>query len=77
MLDELIADDCLDYSAPPGSPTGLEGVKQFFTMFRSAFPDLSYKIEDQIAEGDKVMTRTTWHGTHQGTFLVRPILTCF
>jgi steroid delta-isomerase-like uncharacterized protein len=72
VLDELIAEDCLDYSAPPGSPSGLEGVKQFFTMFRSAFPDLYYEIEDRIAEADKVVTRTTWHGTHQGAFLGIP-----
>ena|SRR5437899_2971856 len=72
VLDELIADDCLDHSAPPGTPSGRGGVIQFFTMFRSAFPDLHYTIEDQIAEGDKVVTRNIWRGTHQGAFLGLP-----
>jgi steroid delta-isomerase-like uncharacterized protein len=72
VLDELIADDCLDHSAPPGTPPGLEGVKQFFIMFRGAFPDLHYTVEDQVAEGDKVVTRNTWRGTHQGAFLGIP-----
>ena len=35
---------------------------------RSAFPDLHVTIEDQIAEGDKVVTRVTFRGTHQGEF---------
>ena len=72
VIDELIADDCLDHSSPPGSPSGREGVKQFFTMFHSAFPDLKYTIEDQVAEEDRVVTRHTWYGTHKGTFLGIP-----
>jgi len=72
VFDELIAEDCLDYSAPPGTQAGLVGIKQFFVMFRSAFPDLHYTVEDQVAEGDKVVTRNTWHGTHQGAFLGIP-----
>jgi predicted ester cyclase len=35
-------------------------------MFRSAFPDLRIIIEDQVAEGDKVVTRWRGSGTHQG-----------
>ena len=35
---------------------------------RSAFPDHHLTILDQIAEGDKVVTRVTFHGTHQGPF---------
>lgn len=72
VLDELIAADCVDHAAPPGTPSGREGVKQFFTMLRSAFPDLHFTIEDVIAEGDKVVTRSTWQGTHQGAFLGIP-----
>jgi predicted ester cyclase len=37
-------------------------------MFYSAYPDLHTTIEDMIAEGDKVVTRLTFGGTHQGTF---------
>ena len=72
VLDELIAEDCLDHAGAPGTAPGLAGVKQFFTMFHAAFPDLHYTIEDQVAEGDKVVTRTTWRGTHKGTFVGIP-----
>ena len=36
--------------------------------FRNAVPDLTYTVEDQVAEGDKVVTRYTASGTHQGEF---------
>ena len=49
-------------------PTGLEGVKELIKMFRTAFPDLRFEIEDQIAEGNKVVSRLNVHGTHQGDF---------
>jgi hypothetical protein len=35
-------------------------------MFKSAFPDMSATVEDVVAEGDKVVTRVTIRGTHQG-----------
>jgi predicted ester cyclase len=41
-------------------------------MFRAAFPDGSMTIEDMIAEGDKVVTRKSYRGTHQGEFLSIP-----
>src|SRR5215211_806477 len=53
---------------PDGSilERGPEDVKRFVGEFRSAFPDLRLSIDDQIAEGDKVMIRETARGTHQG-----------
>jgi serine phosphatase RsbU (regulator of sigma subunit) len=53
---------------PDGSvlERGPEDVKRFVGEFRTAFPDLRLSIDDQIAEGDKVMIRETARGTHQG-----------
>jgi len=42
--------------------------KQFFAAFWSAFPDLSAKIEEMVAEGDKVAIRVINTGTHKGEF---------
>src|SRR5215218_5367101 len=55
---------------PDGSvlERGPQDVKRFVSEFRSAFPDLRMNIEEQIAEGDKVMSRGTIRGTHQGEF---------
>src|SRR5215210_3950857 len=47
---------------------GPEDVKRFIGEFRQAFPDFHSTIEDQIAEGDKVVTRWRASGTHQGEF---------
>ncbi len=71
-IDELIDPGVVDHAALPGFPTGREGAKQFFAMMRSAFPDLHLTIEDMIAEGDKVVMRSTWSGTHQGEFMGIP-----
>ena len=68
VLDEILVKDHVN-SGPgtiPGLPNGPEGSKQFVTAYRNAFPDVHFTIDDQIAEGDKVMTRWTAQGTHQG-----------
>ena len=67
LLDELLAPDYVNHTpATPDLPTGPEGVKGVVSMFRSAMPDLKVVIEDMIAEGDKVATRYTLEGTHEG-----------
>ena len=68
-LDEICSPDFVNHSAPPRVPSNCEGVKQLTVMFRQAFPDSYFTIEDMMAEGDKVATRKTFHGTHQGEFM--------
>jgi steroid delta-isomerase-like uncharacterized protein len=67
LVEELVAADYVGHSSPPEINTR-EGHKQFLVALRQAFPDLQIKIEDQIAERDKVVTRWTARGTHQGEF---------
>lgn len=65
-MDELVAEDYIDHSPPPFPvPPGREGVKQAFRIFWAATPG-THDIEDQIAEGDKVVTRMTARGVHEG-----------
>ena len=67
ILDELVAEDYLDHNPPP-FPTSLTGrarLKQDFRIFQKATPGF-HRIEDQIAEGDKVVTRLTSIGRHEG-----------
>jgi steroid delta-isomerase-like uncharacterized protein len=70
-MDELYATNYV-YHAAHGVPPTLEGNKQFFRILFAAFPDLHLTIHDQIAEGDKVVTRKTMSGTHQGAFVGMP-----
>ena len=71
-VDDLCSPEFVNHSAPPGVPSNCEGVKQVTAMFRRAFPDSYFTVEDMVAEGDKVATRKTFHGTHQGEFMGIP-----
>ena len=62
--DEIVATDYYNHDA--SYATGSKGVKAAVTMFKNAIHDAQLKIAFQIAEGDKVATRYTWSGTHQG-----------
>ena len=68
LFDELNAPDFVNLSAPPGMPTDREGGKMFLGGFLSAFPDSQVTIDDMIAEGDRVVTKKTFTGTHTGDF---------
>lgn len=70
VLDEIIAPDQVNGGpgALPGMPSGPEGSKMLISAYRNAFPDLHFTIDEQIAEGDTVVTRWTAHGTHNGEF---------
>jgi len=65
-IDDFFAPDHVDHTLPPGLPVGPEGTKQAIAMTLTAFPDLHLTIEDMIAEGDKVVTWFTTHGTQRG-----------
>jgi len=66
-MDELVAEDYLDHNPPPFPELakGREGLKQAFKIFWEATPG-RHHIEDQIAEGDRVVTRLTSYGKHEG-----------
>jgi steroid delta-isomerase-like uncharacterized protein len=65
LLDEVYAADVV-WHEPDQDIHGIEEAKQFVGMYKTAFPDMSATVEDVIAEGDKVVTRVTLRGTHQG-----------
>jgi steroid delta-isomerase-like uncharacterized protein len=65
VLDEVYAPDVV-WHEPDQEIRGLEQAKQFVTTYKTAFPDMSVTVEDVIAEGDKVVSRVTLRGTHQG-----------
>ena len=74
VMDQILSTDFLSHEAlPPGMlPPGRAGAKQLFGMLHNAFPDLHATIEDEIAEGDKVVVRVTFSGTQQGEFMGKP-----
>jgi len=76
VADELYAPDYVDHvgRGPEASRVMRpEGIKQAVTLFRTAFPDLTYVVEAQLAEGELVLSRFSASGTQTGEFLgLRP-----
>jgi steroid delta-isomerase-like uncharacterized protein len=68
LIDEMYAPDFV-WHEPDQDIHGSEEAKQFVSTFFDAFPDLNVTIEDKVAEGDKVVTRWTIRGTHQGELM--------
>jgi steroid delta-isomerase-like uncharacterized protein len=67
VVDEVAASNLVIHTTSQDI-RGRDGAKQYVAMMRAAFPDLHFTIEDQIAEGDMVVTRWSARGTHQGSF---------
>jgi len=72
VIDEILTADFVGHIAGSPGIQGPESYKQFATMYRTAFPDLKFTVEDQIAEGDKVVNRWTFTGTHKGELMGIP-----
>lgn len=69
---QFVWEDVVEQVPLPGQGPGLEGLNDILRCMRSAFPDLHFSVEEQIAEGNKVLTRFEWTGTHQGAFIGIP-----
>jgi steroid delta-isomerase-like uncharacterized protein len=70
--DDLVIEDFVELDPLPGQSAGREGLKQVIREMRTSFPDMHWKTEEMIAEGEKVSTRFTWTGTQRGPFLGIP-----
>lgn len=71
-LDKMIAEDYVTHSRLPGVTPDREGMKQWMMNVKSAFPDVHFTVEQQVAEGDLVVTRWSATGTHDGAFMGVP-----
>src|SRR5215472_14527495 len=69
VFDELFADDFTDHTPQPNTTPDKAGVRKLYTYIRAAFPDFHAEIHWQLADGDRVTTYKTYHGTHEGPFL--------
>jgi len=73
IIEELAAPSLsVQYPIMPQVVQGSKAFRKVMENFRSAFPDSELKIEEEIAEGDKVVIRWSFSGTHQGILLHFP-----
>ena len=59
-------EDVVEEVPLPNQGPGLDGLKEVLRGLRNAFPDMQWTVEEQIEEGEKVVTRFVWTGTHKG-----------
>jgi steroid delta-isomerase-like uncharacterized protein len=71
-IDRFCTMDFVDHNPPPGGKGTLDATKQQFLDLVAAFPDLKMVVEDQIAEGDRVVNRVLMCGTHKGQYMGMP-----
>lgn len=71
-LSEVLSEELQTPKIMPGIPTGIEGAKAAHRMMLAGFPDYQTRIDDLIAEDDKVVARITMSGTNTGSFMGMP-----
>ena len=73
-FEEVVAADAVDHDPQRPFPdeSGAEAARKTAEMFLAAFPDTAYTVEQQVAEGDLVVTRWTARGTHEGELMGIP-----
>lgn len=73
LVDEIVAADAVGHDpANPEDAVGPEGAKAVIALYRGGFPDLEMTIEEQISDGDLVVSRWTSRGTHDGELAGMP-----
>ena len=72
VIDEFVSPDFIELDPLPGQEHGRDGLKEKVSTMLEAFPGQQWVIQEQIAEGDKVVTRFMWAGTHQKEFFGLP-----
>jgi steroid delta-isomerase-like uncharacterized protein len=71
-IDELVEPDAVIHTPLPSEETGAQLLKEVFERLLRAYPDLHIAVEDVVEEGDKIVSRNTVTGTHQGEYMGLP-----
>ena len=73
LIDELLHENFVEHEElPPGIPPGREAPRAYMNLMRSAFPDFRADIQEMLQDGNKVITRAQFSGTHEGEFMGIP-----
>ena len=71
-IDKMASEDFIEHMPFPGQGPGREGLKFAIGSMHTGFPDMNWTTLEQIAEGEKVVSRFVWRGTHNGEFMGIP-----
>lgn len=72
MIDRFMAEDFVEHEAIPGMDNTRDTPRQLFKMMLAAFPDFRATVDEVLQDGDKVVARVRFSGTHQGDFMGIP-----
>lgn len=72
VVDETVSPKIVTHGLPGGDPRSREEYKQFFATLEEAFPQMEFRIESMVAEGDQVAVRFAIDAVHRGPFLGIP-----
>jgi steroid delta-isomerase-like uncharacterized protein len=72
MVDRFMAEDFVEHEVIPGMDNTRETPRQLFRMMVQAFPDFRATVHQLLQDGDKVVARVTFSGTHEGEFMGVP-----
>lgn len=72
MVDRFMAEDFVEHEAIPGMDNTRDTPRQLFKMMLAAFPDFRARVHELLQDGDKVVARVTFSGTHDGEFMGVP-----
>jgi steroid delta-isomerase-like uncharacterized protein len=70
--DDLVKENFVELDPLPGQDQGREGPKAILRVLWQAFLDMHWVVKERVGEGDKVVTRFKWTGTHRGAFMGIP-----
>ena len=71
-LDDLVSKDYVELDPPPGQSSGRDGLRQALAGFNESFPDNHWHVDERIVEGNKIVSRFHWTGTHKADFVGIP-----
>lgn len=69
LLDTILSESWVEIPPAPGQRAGPDGAKQVLAELRTAFPDMSIKMQEVLQDGNKVIVRSEIKGTQRGPFL--------
>lgn len=70
FIDRHVAENYLFHDpGTPGGVRGTDGLRRYYRRFRTGFPNMRFTVEDQVAKGERVVTRWSVESTHAGPLL--------
>jgi steroid delta-isomerase-like uncharacterized protein len=69
LLDRILSEKWVEIPPAPGQPAGPNGAKQILAELRTAFPDMTIKIQEVLQDGNKVIVRSEIAGTQRNAFM--------